>query len=226
MKKIFLSALIACTAMAGSANAQQNTSRNYRIEPSPWAFSWGAGTGAMVPEGGLGNHFNPGFALDTELNVFYNSLFAMINGGFSSNRLTTDVPVNNSTWPSGSNALHAFVGGNLGYIFDVDEISIYPFAGIGYGFIEPNLKTANSDAALSRLKINGMVTNIGMGIDYNFPDKDYDPAKINRILKVGLRYQCQIPNYKNDIPGFGGTMHWMTLRFMIGSTFSGKAVYY
>ena len=221
MKKTILLALIAFS-FAFTIQAQQN----YRIVPSPWAFAWGVGTGVMVPQGGLGDHFKSGFALDTEIKIDYQKAFFMINGGFSSNQLSTDVPINNSTWPLGSNAIHAFIGGNLGVNFDVDQFHIYPFAGIGYGFIEPNLKTANSDPVLSELKINSMVYNLGLGIDYNFPDKNYEEGGINRILKVGVRYQCQIPDYKKDISTFNGTTHWLTLRFTIGSTFPGKPVYY
>lgn len=228
MKRFFLF-FIALVAVSGTINAQQNA-RNYRIEPSQWAYSWGVGTGLMAPEGGLANHFNPGFTLDTELNVFYQKAFLMINGGFSNNKLKLDVPVtdgiNSTYWPSGSKALHAFIGANLGVNFDVDQFSIYPFAGIGYGFIEPDLKTGNSDPLLREVKIDGLLINLGMGIDYNVPDKNYEIGAINRILKVGLRYQCQIPSYKDDIPAFTGTTHWVTLRFMIGSTFPGKKVYY
>ena len=184
----------------------------------------------MAPEGGLANHFDPGFTLDTELNVFYKKAFLMLNGGFSNNKLKLDVPVtdgiNNTSWPSGSKALHAFIGANLGVNFDVEQFSIYPFAGAGYGFIEPDLKTGNSDPLLREVKINGLLVNLGMGIDYNVPDKNYEKGGINRILKVGLRYQCQIPDYKKDISAFTGTTHWVTLRFMIGSSFPGKQLYY
>lgn len=224
MKRYFL-LFVTLVVITGTINAQQNA-RNYRIEPSAWAYSWGVGTGLMVPEGGLANYFNPGFTLDTDLHIFYKKAFLMINGGFSSNKLTKDIPVSNSVWPSGTSALHAFVGANLGVDFDVDQFSIYPFAGAAYGFFEPVLKTANSDPVLTDFNVDGLVTNLGIGIDYNFPDKNYEVGAINRILKVGLRYQCQIPSYKDDIPVFTGTTHWVTLRFMIGSTFPGKKVYY
>lgn len=222
MKKIVFLTLAALLFVISYTKAQQN----YRIIPSPWAFSWGLGTGVMVPQGGLGDHFESGFVLDTEIKVDYNKAFLMINGGFSGNQLSQDVPLNNSIWPAGSNAVHAFIGGNVGVNFDVEPLSIYPFAGIGYGFIEPNLKTANSDPVLSELKINSMVYNLGLGIDYSFPDRNYEEGGINRILKVGFRYQCQIPNYKKDIPSFDGTTHWFTARFTIGSTFPGKRVAY
>jgi len=217
--------ILAIFLLSGSVSAQQNV----RVEPSPWAFSWGAGMGAMVPAGNLGEYFKTGFAADTELNIYYDKAFFMIHGGFSSNALSRDIPVvmanDESTWPKGSNALHAFIGGNIGVnILEADNISFYPFAGLGYGFIEPNLKTANSDPVLSELKINSLVWNAGFGVDYNFPDKDYDPAGINRILKVGLRYQFQKPDYESDVAGFGGSTHWLTLRFVIGSTMPGRVI--
>ena len=217
--------ILAISLLSGSVSAKQNV----HVEPSPWAFSWGAGMGTMIPAGSLGNNFKTGFAVDTELNIYYNKMFFMINGGFSSNTLLRNIPVemvnDESTWPKGSNALHAFIGGNIGInILEADNISFYPFTGIGYGFIEPNLKTANSDPVLSALKINSLVWNAGFGVDYNFPDKDYDPAGINRILKVGLRYQFQKPDYEGDVAGFGGSTHWFTLRFVIGSSMPGRVI--
>lgn len=228
MKKKSAGMLIATFFISSLALAQ----RDYRVVPSPWAFSWGAGLGTMVPSGNLGDYFKTGFAADTELNIYYQKALLMINGGFSSNALAQDIPVvmiddgSEATWPSGSNALHAFIGGNIGVnILEADNISFYPFAGIGYGFIEPNLKTANSDPVLTALKINSFLWNVGMGIDYNFPDKDYAPGEINRILKVGLRYQFQKPNYEKEVDGFDGATHWMTLRFVIGSTMPGRVIY-
>ncbi len=220
MKKTFFLSIAVFLFATGFAKAQQN----FRIVPSPWAMSWGLGTGVMVPQGGLGDHFNTGFALDTEVKAIYQKAFLMVNGGFSSNKLTEDISINNAVWPANSNAIHAFVGGSLGMDFEVDQFSIYPFVGIAYGFVEPNLKTANSDPVLSALKISSMVYNLGIGFDYNFPDKNYEPGAINRILKVGVRYQFQIPNYKSEIPSFDGTTHWLTARFTIGSTFPGRKV--
>lgn len=229
MRSKFTSLILALCLLSVSVSAQQN----YRIVPSEWGFSWGVGLGSMVPTGGLGDNFNPGFAADTEINVYYNKAFLMLNGGFSSNALARDIPVvmmsdqSEAVWPSGSNALHAYIGGNVGYNFFVaDEISVYPFAGIGYGFIEPNLKTANSDPVLAALKINSFLWNAGIGIDYNVPDKNYNPGEINRILKIGLRYQFQKPNYEKKVEGFAGETHWLSLRFVIGSTMPGKAVRY
>lgn len=212
------------------AKAQQD----YRIEPSPWAFSWGAGLGTMVPSANLADNFKAGFAADTEVAIYYNKAFLMINGGFSTNALARDIAVvmlneeeESTTWPSGSNALHAFIGANVGVnLLTADQITFYPYAGIGYGFIEPNLKTANSDPILSALKLNSFLWNAGIGLDYNFPDKEYSPGKINRILKVGLRYQFQKPYYEKEVGGFEGATHWLTLRFVIGSSMPGKAVYY
>jgi hypothetical protein len=225
MKKKIVGMLITAFFISSLAHAQ----RDNRVIPSPWAFSWGAGLGTMVPSGDLGDYFKTGFAADTELNIYYQKVFLMINGGFSSNALAKDIPVvmvddgREATWPSGSNALHAFIGANIGVnILEADNISFYPFAGIGYGFIEPNLKTANSDPVLSALKINSLVWNAGFGVDYNIPDKNYAPGKINRILKVGLRYQFQKPDYEKEVAGFDGATHWMTLRFVIGSTMPGR----
>ncbi|MDD4777111.1 MAG: outer membrane beta-barrel protein [Fermentimonas sp.] len=219
--------ILAFSLFLSSAGAQQN----YTVEPSPWAFSWGAGLGSMIPTGGLGDNFNTGFTADTELNLYYNKAFLMINGGFSSNKLARDIPVemidsgDKATWPMGSNAMHAYIGANVGVnMYATDKISFYPFAGIGYGFIEPNLKTANSDPVLSSLKINSFLWNAGVGVDYNIPDKDYNPGEINRILKVGLRYQFQKPDYEKDVLGFNGATHWLTLRFVIGSTMPGKVI--
>lgn len=202
-----------------------HSQQNYFIEPSPWSFSWGVGLGAMSPSGSLGNNFDAGFAADTEINIYYKKAFLMINGGFSYNSLARDIPVvmlddgSETTWPSGSNALHAFIGGNIGVnILESGNISLYPFAGIGYGFIEPNLKTANSDPILSALKINSFLWNVGIGVDYSYNDNEYAPGKINRIRKVGLRYQYQKPNYEKDILDFEGATHWVTLRFEIGTT--------
>lgn len=225
MKSKIISLIVALSLLSGFTYAQQN----YRVEPSPWAFSWGVGLGTMVPSSNLANNFNAGFAVDTEITVYYHNAFLMLNGGFSTNALARDIPVvlvddqREATWPSGSNALHAFIGVNAGVnLFVADEISFYPFAGIGYGFIEPNLKTANSDPVLSVLKINSFVWNAGIGIDYNFPDKNHDPAKINRIMKVGLRYQFQKPNHEKKVEGFDGASHWLTLRFVVGSTMPGR----
>ncbi|HAR38207.1 MAG: hypothetical protein A2W86_12335 [Bacteroidetes bacterium GWD2_45_23] len=225
MQTRIITLILTISFLSGSISAQQND----RVVPSPWAFSWGAGMGTMIPTGNLGDHFNAGFAADTELSVYYNKIFFMINGGFSSNALTENIPVvidgNEANWPKGSNALHAFIGGNIGVnIFATDNISFYPFVGLGYGFIEPNLKTANSDPVLSELKINSLVWNAGFGVDYNFPDKDYEPGGINRILKAGLRYQFQKPDYEDDVAGFDGSTHWLTLRFVIGSTMPGRVI--
>lgn len=211
--------MIAILSFSGKVHAQQNS----HIESSPWAFSWGIGLGSMVPSGELGDRFNAGFAADTEINIYYRKAFFMINGGFSTNSLARDVDVigeqESTIWPANSNALHAFIGGNIGVnLFATEVISIYPFVGMGYGFIQPNLKTANSDPLLSALKIDSFLWNAGLGVDYNIPDKNYAPGEINRILKVGLRYQFQKPNYK-DVEGFAGATHWLTLRFVIGSTF-------
>ncbi|MDD4696749.1 MAG: outer membrane beta-barrel protein [Fermentimonas sp.] len=229
MQSKIITIILAFSLFLCSTSAQQN----YRIETSPWAFSWGAGLGSMVPTGGLGDNFNAGFAADTELNIYYNKAFLMINGGFSSNKLAKNILVemidsgDQATWPMGSNAMHAFIGANAGVnLYATEEISFYPFAGIGYGFIEPNLKTANSDPVLSALKINSFIWNAGIGVDYNIPDKDYEPGEINRILKVGLRYQFQQPDYEKKVAGFDGAAHWLTLRFVIGSTMPGKVVYY
>ena len=229
MKNKIIGLLVTAFFFSGWVQAQ----RNYRVEPSPWAFSWGAGLGSMVPSGNLGDNFKAGFAADTEISIYYQKAFLMINGGFSTNALARDIPVvmesdgSEATWPAGPNALHAFIGGNVGFnIFEADNISFYPFAGIGYGFIEPNLKTAHSDPVLSALKINSFLWNAGFGIDYLFPDKDYAPGEINRILKAGLRYQFQKPDYGKDVAGFDGATHWFTLRFVIGSTMPGKVIYY
>lgn len=225
--RVKISALIlAFSFILHQSNAQQTT----YIEPSPWAFSWGVGLGAMTPSGNLGDKFNGGFAADTELNIYYQKAFLMINGGFSSNKLTHDIDVvsggNTAIWPANSNTMHAFVGANIGLtILEVDQFSFYPYAGIGYGFIEPNLKTSNSDPILSELKMNSFLWNAGFGIDYNVPDKDFAPGEINRILKLGIRYQFQKPNYENDYAGFDGASHWLTLRFVIGSTMAGKEKY-
>ncbi len=210
-----------------SIHAQQN----YRVEPSPWAFSWGVGLGSMIPTGDLGDKFKGGFAADTELNLYYGKAFLMLNGGFASNALTGDIDVvsdeGTAVWPANSNALHAFVGGNIGVtLFEADQLSFYPYAGIGYGFIEPNLKTSQSDPVLSGLKLNAFLWNVGFGMDYNFPDKNYAPGEINRILKMGIRYQFQKPNHEKKHEGFGGATHWFTLRFVIGSSMPGKVVYY
>ena len=80
----------------------------------------------------------------------------MANGGFSANKLTKDIPVGESQWPSGSGSIHAFVGANLGVNFDVEQFSIYPYAGLAYSFFEPNLKTSNSDPALNTFKVDGL----------------------------------------------------------------------
>lgn len=220
--------LIAALFLSTLSSAQSN----YRVIPSPWAFSWGAGLGSMVPSGQLGENFKAGFAADTEISIYYQKAFLMINGGFSPSTLSADIRVvdenNNETrWLAGSGSMHAYVAANLGVkIFEEDNISFYPFAGIGYGFIEPNLKTSNSDPLLSNLKINSFIWNAGFGIDYHFPDKDYAPEKINRILKTGLRYQFQKPNYEKNSDNLNGATHWLTLRFVIGSTMPGKVIYY
>lgn len=200
---------------------------NFRVLSSPWAFSWGVGVGTMVPTGELGNKFNPGFAADTELTISYSRVFLMLNGGFGISGLAGDIDVisqeGDAVWPANSNAFHAFLGGNLGVtLFQVDQFSFYPYAGIGYGFMEPNLKTSQSDPILSGLKLNTFLWNAGFGMDYNVPDKNYQPGKINRILKVGLRYQFQKPNYQKEHDGFDGATHWLTARFVIGSTMPGR----
>lgn len=204
---------------------------NIEIIPSGWSISWGAGLGAMVPTGNLGDNFSTGFAADTEVNIAYKSSFLMINGGFSTNSLANDIDVVNvsdnssSVWPKNSNALHAFIGANIGFNFyATDHLSIYPYVGVAHGFIEPNLKTANSDENLGNLKMKSLLWNVGMGVDYNFPDKNYRPGAINRILKVGVRYQFQKPDYEKDYAQFTGATHWMTLRFVIGSTMPGRKV--
>ena len=198
--------LFACFIFTAFTFAQQD----YRVIPSPWAYSWGVGLGTMVPSGDLGNHFNTGFAADTEVNVYYNKMFLMIIGGISPSKLSADIKVvdknenNEGVWPKGSGSMHAYIGANLGVnALIADNISFYPFAGIGYGFVEPNLKTANSDPLLSNLNVSSMIWNLGFGIDYNFPDKDYAPEKINRILKTGFRYQFQKPDYSKEAIGFG-----------------------
>ena len=145
MNGVLLIALLISVSM----HAQQN----YRVEPSPWAFSWGVGLGSMIPTGDLEDKFNVGFAADTELNLYYNKAFLMLNGGFASTALKGDIDVvsNDGTavWPANSNAFHAFLGGNIGVtLLEVDQISFYPYAGIGYGFVEPNLKTSQSDPLL------------------------------------------------------------------------------
>lgn len=222
MKEKVIGLLLSALLIPGIARAQQN----YRIEPSPWAYSWGVGMGTMIPQGGLAAHFKPGFALDTEVGGFYGNLFLMANGGFSANKLAKEISVgDNSRWPSGSGSIHAFIGVNLGVNFDVDQLSIYPFGGLAYSFLEPNLKAVNSDPALDGFKVDGVGINLGIGVDHNIPDGNFEAGDINRILKIGLRYQCQIPNYKKSIPLLNGTTHWITLRFMIGSSFPGRAVY-
>lgn len=225
-RSIIIFLTIASLTFGNDAQAQQKR----RIEPSPWAYSWGVGMGSMIPSGDLGNRFNAGFAADTEINIYYHKAFLMINGGFSSNSIAENIDVigqNGTTvWPANTKALHAFIGGNIGVNTSItDKISIYPFIGIGYGFIEPNLNTASSDPILENLKINSFLWNAGLGMDYNFPDKEYAPGEINRILKVGLRYQFQKPDYK-DVEGFVGATNWISLRFVIGSTMPGKVVYY
>lgn len=56
-------------------------------------------------------------------------------------------------------------------------------------------------------------------MDYNLQNKEYIPGKINRIMKAGLRYQYQQPNYEKEVIGFDGATHWVSLRFEIGTTF-------
>ncbi len=226
MKVKMSGALLIALLISVSIHAQQN----YRVEPSPWAFSWGVGLGTMVPTGDLGDKFNAGFAADTELNLYYNKVFLMLNGGFAMSGLVGDIDVvsseGNTVWPGNSSSMHAFVGGNIGVrLLEVDQISFYPYAGIGYGFIEPNLKTSQSDPILSGLKLNTFLWNVGFGVDYNVPDKNYAPGDINRILKMGLRYQFQKPNHEREQEGFAGATHWLTLRFVIGSSMPGKRVY-
>ena len=228
MKTKITGMLIAALLLSTLSYAQSNV----RVIPSPWAFSWGVGLGTMIPTGQLGENFKAGFAADTEISVYYQKAFLMINGGFSPSTLSSDIRVveennNESSWPAGSGSMHAYVAANLGVkIFEEDNISIYPFTGIGYGFIEPNLKTSNSDPLLSNLKINSFIWNAGFGIDYHFPDKDYAPEKINRILKTGVRYQFQKPNYEKSSDNLNGATHWFTLRFVIGSTMPGKVIHY
>ena len=150
MKVKMSGALLIALLFSVSIHAQQN----YRVEPSPWAFSWGVGLGTMVPTGDLGNKFNAGFAADTELNLYYNKAFLMLNGGFAMSGLVGDIDVvsseGNTVWP----------------------------------------------------------------------------GDINRILKMGLRYQFQKPNHEKEQEGFAGATHWLTLRFVIGSSMPGKKVYY
>lgn len=227
MTKKISGILIVCLMFATYTFAQDG----YRVIPSPWAFSWGVGVGAMIPSGDLGKHFQTGFAADTEVSVYYQKAFLRVNGGFSPSKLSADIKVvdesgqKESIWPKGSGSMHASISANLGVnVFETDDICFYPFAGIGYGFIEPNLKTSNSDPLLTDLKINSLIWNLGFGVDYKFADKDYAPGKINRILKAGLRYQFQKPDYSKEAIGFGGATHWMTLRFEIGSSMPGKAV--
>ena len=69
------------------------------------------------------------------------------------------------------------LGGNIGVtLLEMDQFSFYPYAGIGYGFIEPNLKASQSDPILSGLKLNTFLWNAGIGVDYNVPDKNTHPA--------------------------------------------------
>lgn len=222
--------VVTLSFLSGKTVAQQD----YRAVPSAWGFSWGAGLGTMVPGGNLGNMFNAGFAGDTEINLYYQNVFLMINGGFSSNSLSSDIRVissdgvNETYWPSGSNSIHAFIGGNVGVnLYTINNISVYPFVGAGYGFMEPSRGTAKNDQLLRELKIDSFLWNVGLGVDYNFPDKNYTPGSINRILKIGLRYQYQKPNFdnNNEVENFEGANHWLSLRFVIGSSMPGKRIY-
>jgi hypothetical protein len=207
MKRKITLLLLSALLVSGMANAHHG----FKSEPI-WAYSWGVGMGTMVPQGNLATHFNPGFALDTEVGGYYHDLFLMVNGGFSTSKIAKDIPVGESRWPAGTGSIHAFIGTNLGMNFDVDPFIIYPFAGVAYNFIEPNLETANSNPALGTLKVNGMGLNLGIGLDY-----DTTGESIGRIRKIGFRYQCQFPSYKEEGSMFDGTTHWITLRFMIGS---------
>ena len=76
MKKKMSGVLIAAFLVTALAQAQ----RDYRVVPSPWAFSWGVGWGTMVPSGSLGAHFQAGFAADTEITLYYQKAFLIFNG--------------------------------------------------------------------------------------------------------------------------------------------------
>jgi hypothetical protein len=115
MKRKITLLLLSALLVSGMANAQHG----FKSEPI-WAYSWGVGMGTMVPQGNLATHFNPGFALDTEVGGYYHDLFLMVNGGFSTSKIAKDIPVGESRWPAGTGSIHAFIGTNLGMNFDVD----------------------------------------------------------------------------------------------------------
>ena len=109
MKRKITLLLLSALLVSGMANAQHG----FKSEPI-WAYSWGVGMGTMVPQGNLATHFNPGFALDTEVGGYYHDLFLMVNGGFSTSKIAKDIPVGESRWPAGTGSIHAFIGTNLG----------------------------------------------------------------------------------------------------------------
>lgn len=215
MRTRLLTLIMLIALGVGTTFSQQN---NHLNGGSPWAFSWGVGLGTMIPSGDLGTLFKPGFAADTEVSVYYKNFFAMVNGGFASTALSGDIGFDNAVWQAPSKAIQASFSGNIGYnIYNQNNVSIYPYVGIGYGMIEPAMGASDNELIKS-LRIDGMIWNAGIGMAYNFPDKNYDPARFNRILKLGVRYQYQHPNYTKEFTGFEGATHWLTLRAVIGST--------
>ena len=139
MKKKITGMLIAALFLSTLSHAQSN----YRVIPSPWAFSWGAGLGTMVPSGQLGENFKAGFAADTEISVYYQKAFLMINGGFSPSTLSSDIRVvdennNESSWPAGSGSMHAYVAANLGVkIFEDTTLASIPLPASGTVSLNP-----------------------------------------------------------------------------------------
>ena len=153
MKRKITLLLLSALLVSGMANAQHG----FKSEPI-WAYSWGVGMGTMVPQGNLATHFNPGFALDTEVGGYYHDLFLMVNGGFSTSKIAKDIPVGESRWPAGTGSIHAFIGTNLGMNFDVTHSLSIRSQELHTISSEPIWKLQNSNPALGTLKVTGWVS--------------------------------------------------------------------
>lgn len=179
------------------------------------------GGGLTIPSNNLSNYFSTSYNLAIDYRRYFGNLFLGFTANMYSGFLIDSVSINSTFVKKDENYRAYALGLDFGdRIFDGKKVSFSVFGGVGYNalnvtHIVNKTKDKTKDKA-EQITIDTYGTRIGFALDFKFVKQgvfasyksysDYNHFKFFR-----LKYDYQIPMFKDNAPELTGGFHNITL---------------
>lgn len=175
------------------------------------------GGGYVFPFDKLGDYFSEGYSLNIEYRRYIGCVFLAFSGNMFSGEVEKEFNVENTTMINGELFNNYYLGIDLGSRFlNNKAIAMSLNGGAGYDALNITHVTDVKDNTVEQIKINTVAVRAGFAIDFKFVKQGYYTQfkkyeDYNHFKFFRLKYEYQIPMFKDKAPDLTGALHSISL---------------